>query len=258
MTKWFCRRSDVLMTWLPVLLIASGTMIGCSMKAPIDDGAGTVEAGSDSAVTASAHGAGTAPAEARPEAAPSHLLFNGESLDGWEKADFGGQGDVHVEEGVLVLPQGDPLTGVRWTGPFPTMDYEIELEAQREAGTDFFCGLTFPVGDTCASLILGGWAGETCGISSFEDMDASENETMFYRSFETNRWYAVKLRVTTTKVEAWLDGEQVVDIDTEGRRIGTRPEIDLCRPLGFASYLTAAALRDIRWRPVETETMQED
>lgn len=177
-------------------------------------------------------------------------LFDGESLAGWEVVKFGGDGPVRVEEGVLVLSMGDPMTGVRWERPFPKMDYVIELEAQRVEGTDFFCGLTFPVAESCASLILGGWGGWTCGISSLEDMDASENETTFDRSFEMNRWYSVKLRVTARKIEAWIDGEQVVDVETTGRRIGTRPEIDLCRPLGLASYLTTAALRNIRWRPV--------
>lgn len=230
MSRLFRPEGRFLMVFVLVVTVG-GVTVGCSsMKAPIDEHSGA--------------------AQVPTNPASEHRLFDGESLDGWESVDFGGQGEVHVEEGVLVLPVGDPLTGVKWTRSFPTKDYEIELMARRERGTDFFCGLTFPVGDTCASLILGGWGGETCGISSFEDMDASENETTFYRSFEMNRWYAVKLRVTKERLEAWIDDEKVVDVSITGRRIGTRPEVDLCRPLGLASYLTTAALRDIRWREV--------
>ncbi len=249
MSRLFRLESEFLTVFFLVVMVG-GVTIGCSStKAPIVEDSGSAATLPGAAATASGD-AGSEMAQARTDPAPEHRLFDGKSLDGWEKADFGGQGDVHVEEGVLVLPVGDPLTGVRWTQSFPTMDYEIELMARRERGADFFCALTFPVGDTCASLILGGWGGETCGISSLEDMDASENETTFYRSFEMNRWYVVKLRVTKKRLEAWIDDERLVDVSITGRRIGTRPEVDLCRPLGLASYQTTAALRDIRWREV--------
>ncbi|MEZ6049406.1 MAG: hypothetical protein R3C11_28265 [Planctomycetaceae bacterium] len=37
---------------------------------------------------------------------------------------------------------GADLSGVNYTGQVPTMDYEVELEAQRVDGSDFFW-LTF-------------------------------------------------------------------------------------------------------------------
>ena len=56
-----------------------------------------------------------------------------------------------------LLSDGESLTGVTWQGEPPArMNYEIELDAQRVDGSDFFCGLTFPVNKTCASLICGG------------------------------------------------------------------------------------------------------
>lgn len=235
--------SGVLRSSSVLVLMAAFALVRCSSMKGTADGTRSEEA--------PLNAGGDAVRQASDET--WHSLFDGKSLDGWEIARFGGEGPVRVEEGVLVLSMGDPMTGVRWAGPFPKMDYEIELEAQRVDGTDFFCGLTFPVGETCASFILGGWAGETCGISSLEYMDASENETTFFRSFETDRWYSVKLRVTAKKLETWLDGEKVVDVETTGRKIGTRPEIDLCRPLGLASYQTTAALRNIRWRPITGE-----
>src|SRR6185437_10256499 len=103
--------------------------------------------------------------------------------------------------------------------------------------------LTFPVGNTNASLILGGWGGGTVGISSIDGEDASENETATVMKFDTNRWYHVRVRVTETKIESWLDDKKIVDVKTEGRRIGLRfGEIEFSRPLGVATYQTTAAV----------------
>ena len=66
-------------------------------------------------------------------------------------------------------------------------------------GADFMCGLTFPVGDSHASLILGGWGGTVAGISSIDGHDASENETSSFISFPKDRWYTIRMRVTPNK-----------------------------------------------------------
>ncbi len=181
-------------------------------------------------------------------------LLSPGGLGGWKTAEFGGHGEPEVDGERLVLPMGEFLTGVVWTNEFPSLDYEIALDAMRVEGQDFFCGLTFPYRDTCASLILGGWGGRTCGISSLEGEDASSNETTDYIGFETERWYAVRLRVTGERIEAWVDERKIVDVATKDRVIDIRPEVDLCRPLGLASYQTTAALRRIRWRPASPES----
>lgn len=183
-------------------------------------------------------------------------LFDGKTLAGWKKTEFGGSLDARVEDGKLILPLGEPMTGVTWTKDFPRTGYEIDLEAQRVDGQDFFCGLTFPAGEGHASLILGGWGGGVSGISSINGRDASENETMFYREFEKGKWYAVRLRVTREAIEVWLDGDPavddpIVDLETTGKKIDVRADIRLATPLGLSTWRTAAALRNIRWRPVE-------
>src|SRR3954466_1522750 len=87
-------------------------------------------------------------------------LFDGKTLNNWQAADFEGAGDPRVEDGQLILPFGERLTGVRWTGPdLPRMNYEIAFDAKRTDGSDFFCGLTFPYNESYASLIIGGWGG---------------------------------------------------------------------------------------------------
>ena len=49
------------------------------------------------------------------------------------------------------------------------------------------------------------------GLSSLDDMDASENDTSIRRDFESGRWYALRLRVTEDRIQAWIDEEAVID-----------------------------------------------
>jgi len=179
-------------------------------------------------------------------------LFDGKSLDGWQKTDFIGKGTVEVRDGAIRLGAGRDLTGVHKTEPPYRMDYEVALDAMRADGADFFCGLTLPVGTNCCTLIVGGWGGSLVGISSLDGMDASENETSTSRSFENNRWYHIRARVTPHKIECWIDQEKVIDVTTTGKRIGMRfGEIESSAPFGIASYNTTALLKNIRVRAVD-------
>jgi len=178
-------------------------------------------------------------------------LFDGQTLGKWEITKFGGEGDIEVKDGNLVIGAGNSLSGVNWTGEYPKMNYEISLDAMRVDGSDFFCGLTFPVGEDSCSFICGGWGGGVVGLSSLDGSDASENETTGYEEFKSGQWYKIRVRVTDGKIEAWIDDKQRVDVDTEGKRIGVRIEVDISRPLGIATYNTTAALRDIKIKSVD-------
>lgn len=189
---------------------------------------------------------------ADPPAAPSGKapawkdLFDGKTLKGWKKTAFGGEGDVEVKDGRIVIGAGSPMSGITWTEDFPKTDYEVTLDAMRVSGSDFFCGLTFPVGESPCSFIVGGWGGGVVGLSSIDGSDASENETTHYQEFESGRWYTVRVRVTKDKIAAWIDKKQMVDLDTKDRRLSIRMEVDLSRPLGVSTYNTTAALRNLK------------
>ena len=178
-------------------------------------------------------------------------LFNGRNLEGWKLTKFGGDGEVEVVEGELILNQGGPLTGVTWTKAFPKVDFEISLEAQRVEGTDFFVGLTFPVRDSHASLIVGGWAGSVVGISSLDGRDASENETTQVMKFDNGKWYKFRVRVTADRIKAWIDDAAVVDVSIKDRKVTTRNEVTLSQPVGLATYDTKAAIRKLRYRIIK-------
>ena len=172
-------------------------------------------------------------------------LFDGQALGAWKVTDFGGQGDVHVKDEAIYLEMGNYATGITWSGPVVRMDYEISLEAMRVDGSDFFCALTFPVGENPCTLVLGGWGGTLCGLSNIGFYDASENETTTFYSFKNKTWYHVRLRVRPEQIVVWLDGEELINVETTGKKNDIRPEMDLCQPLGVATWVTAGAVRNI-------------
>lgn len=189
-------------------------------------------------------------------------LFNGKNIDGWKVTNFGGEGEVKVEDGCVVITQGVDLSGVTTTrkdlASFRT-NYELEFQTQRSLGNDFFVGVTFPYKDSHISLICGGWGGSLCGLSSLSGLDASENETMSVQSFTNGQWYDVRIRVTDRKIEAWMresadkdrkwtDEENLVDVETADHKIDVRFEVDLSKPLGFATYQSTAKIRNARIR----------
>ena len=180
-------------------------------------------------------------------------LFDGETLKGWEATEFGGEGDVKAEDGRIVLGTGNDLTGIHTERKLPKVNYEVELEAMRVDGSDFFCGLTFPVGESHCSLIVGGWGGGVCGLSSLDAQDASENETTSFREFKSGKWYPIRLRVTDKTISAWIEGKEILNQEITGRKLSVRAEVLPSKPFGVASWQTTAALRGIRIRELPAE-----
>lgn len=195
--------------------------------------------------------------ESAKEATPKTewVLFDGKSLANWEAVDMGGSGDVAVEGGQLIINQGESLSGVvfKKTEELPLTNYEITLQAKRLQGVDFFCGLTFPVGDLkkCATLVCGGWGGSVTGISSIDDLDAANNATGTYQRYEDDKWYTIRLRVTPENLSVWLNDKQVVDQDIAGRKVSLRQgPIESYAPLSLTTYNTMAAIRDVRLKAI--------
>jgi hypothetical protein len=90
------------------------------------------------------------------------------------------------------------------------------------------------------------------GISSIDGADASENATTRTMTFETGRWYRIRLRVSAQRIETWIGEKKVVNAVTTGRKLSLRAgDIAFSKPFGLASWLTSAAFRDIEIRDVE-------
>lgn len=197
-------------------------------------------------------------AEPKATKAPAwESLFDGKTLAGWAQSGFEAEGAVRVAspyldgKGAIVIEKGTTLSGVTSTrgSALPRMNYELSLEAMRVEGGDFFCGLTFPVGPAAVTLVVGGWGGTVVGISSVDRADASMNETSQEIEFKDRQWYRIRVRVTTDKIETWIDGEKKIELTTTGRILSLRPgDVQKSLPLGIASYMTTAAVREIRLR----------
>jgi hypothetical protein len=176
-------------------------------------------------------------------------LFDGKSLAGWKSTNFGGEGEVSVKAGVIVLENGNDMTGITFAGKdFPKIDYEVTLEGKRVKGNDFFCTTTFPVGDDFCSFVVGGWGGNVVGLSRIDGRDAVENDTTQGKDFKLDQWYRIRIRVTKQKIQAWIDKDQMVDLETKGKKITIRGECESSKPFGVATWRTEGAVRDIRVR----------
>lgn len=179
-------------------------------------------------------------------------LFDGKTLDGWKVIDYAGKGPTQIKDGVLEIGMGDSLTGVVFTNKPVRMNYEITLEGRKTMGSDFFCGLTIPYASNSCTIILGGWGGGLVGLSSVDGMDASENSHSRNMEFEMNRWYKIRVRVTPSKIEAWLDDKQILNVATEEHLISMRPgEIEECVPLGIATWQTRGEIKNIRLKKLD-------
>lgn len=197
--------------------------------------------------------AASAPAQTNHWTTNWTSLFDGKTLNHWTSTDFAGHGDVTVEDGQIKILMGADLSGITWTnGSLPKTNYEISLQAVKLSGSDFFCGLTFPVANSSCSLIMGGWGGGITGLSSLDDADASENETTRSLAYEKGQWYHILLRVTAAKIEAWLDDKKIIDVSTAGHKVSLRPgSIYLSEPLGIATYETTSGIKDFKLRLIE-------
>lgn len=179
-------------------------------------------------------------------------LIKTDSLDGWETINYGGEGECSVENGVLVMESGERMTGIGLTrDDLPTTNYEISLEARRVQGIDMFCGLTFPVDDSFCTLVVGGWAGATVGLSCIDELDASSNDTTRIMLLESKRWYRIRIRVLPEKIVAWIDDEEVVSQALEGHIISLRTETVPCKPFGLCTFQTTAETKNLQIRRIK-------
>lgn len=182
-------------------------------------------------------------------------LFNGVELGPWHPTDFTHPGPITIQDSCILIGMGGYLSGITWNGPLVRMNYEIELDAKRLEGNDFFCGLTFPYGESFCTLVVGGWSNTVIGLSNVNGEDASDNETSNWMPLHDNQWYHIRLRVTSSRIQTWINENQMVDLDTRGKTIDIRMDIKKSVPLGIATYWTKAAIRNIMLTRLNSEEL---
>jgi hypothetical protein len=193
-----------------------------------------------------------------PSKAPVKLvLFDGKTLDGWEQVKTYKASGVKVEDGSLVLEAGGPMTAIKTTRTdLPTIDYELSFEAKRTSGEDFFAAATFPVGKSFVTLVNGGWGGSVTGLSSLNGSDASENETRQFVKYENGTWYKFQVHVTAEVIRCWIDDKASFAVNHHDLQVKTRIETRPCQPLGFASYRSSGAIRNVEVRSLTLDEIK--
>jgi len=212
------------------------------------------ETSSQAAAAVTAHDTPAGTAEGA-RIGPTLALLDEKHVGGWKQSPFDEEGSAKFEDGQYVIGAGRPMSGITWQREFPTSNYEISLQAQRAEGGDFFCGLTFPVGNDFCSLIVGGWGGGLVGLSSLDGHDASENETTVFDQFENGRWYEIRLLVSDLEIKAWIDGRRYLRVKRAEHDFSIRFELKQSRPFGLATYRTTARIKDLQLHRLKPPVM---
>ena len=185
-------------------------------------------------------------------------LFDGESLENWSVPVYGGDGKVEVKEGNIVIGKGDAVTGILYEKEFPKVHYEIQYEARRTGGYDFFGSCTFPIKESFCTFVTGGWGGGLTGLSNIDGYNAYENTTGQHVDYEDHVWYRFRIQVTDERLRVWLTAQDeegkweaekcIIEMELEDREFSIRYEMEQYKPLGFCTYVTEGQIRNIEYR----------
>ena len=251
----------ILIRNVPVLLaVAMATLISTHAAAQETEGAEVSE--QQSAPTKSVDGESKRSEKDKKKAAdkqPTDLgdeikIFDGKTLKNWttvKKFDFEQHGKIEVRNGSIHLEEGRPATGIAVKTKIPKSNYEISFRARRVKGSDFFCGLTFPIKKEFCTLILGGWGGQIVGLSNIDSFNAAENNTTQVIDFKNGQWYKVRLRVTDEFIRVWIDGEQIIEVEANHHKFTIYWEQEPVRPLGIVTWYTHGELKDLKLHKVK-------
>ena len=169
---------------------------------------------------------------------PTDLAYEDQS---WKSSD---NKPLAVGSDMITIEPGNPYSGATWTGPFPTDNYELSLEATRLEGQDIFCGIVFPIREDTCSLILGGWDNSLLGMSMIDGLSAAENVTSYPESFTNHTWSTVVLKVTSGNVSVTLNEKTVIDLQRDHHTFSLYPGLEMYEPFGFFTYNSKALIRN--------------
>jgi alpha-N-arabinofuranosidase len=127
-------------------------------------------------------------------------------------------------------------------------DYEYSMEARKTGGDEGFL-ILFRVADAKRFYWanLGGWHNQWHGL---ERGDVEHRRGVGQRvkgSIETGRWYRIRVRCEASRLQVWLDDQQVLDY--------TDPEAHLAGGVGVGTWATQAEFRNVSVAGLDGKTL---
>ncbi|HLG19909.1 MAG TPA: hypothetical protein VI895_08870 [Bdellovibrionota bacterium] len=161
-----------------------------------------------------------------------HLLFDGESLEGWVC-----KGNCYVSEGSLALqPWG---TSAVTAEVAPSDRFCFQVEAKKIAGEDGFV-ILFPCDGKSLAWVVGGWGNKHSELAGY-------SATRTDHALERNQWAHVEIRVEGDGVEGFLDAKKMWAVSRADIR-SPSPDAGFQDGLGVAVWNTLAKFRNARYR----------
>jgi len=91
------------------------------------------------------------------------------------------------------------------------------------------------------------------GLDGVDGRGYRDNPALAQMKFETNHWYAVRVRVAGGKVEVWADGTRLISLPVEGHTFAIEDQQAALKPLGLSAYQGTTAVRNVKLRRVGAE-----
>ncbi len=127
-------------------------------------------------------------------------------------------------------------------------DYEYALEARKTGGDEGFL-ILFRVVDEKRFYWanLGGWHNEWHGLERGDGDHRRGAGRRVKGSIETGKWYRIRVRCEASRVQVWLDDQQVLDF--------TDPKAYMTGGVGVGTWATQAEFRNVRVTGLDGKTL---
>ncbi|NQT88411.1 DUF1080 domain-containing protein, partial [bacterium] len=194
-----------------------------------------------------------------PDEAGWVSLFDGKSLDGWQKVSrfpvpkkYGpgtsGEATLDAAKQCIFLEPGNPISGIHCKTALPTTDYEVELEATSSDGKAPMFRVVFLVGGAHCTLLVTGGERSRVGLDIVDGKGMADNGTAADVDIDPAKWTRVRFRVTDSKVAVWMNDQQVIEQSREGHDLDRSPYYRHVENLGLCARGSRPAFRNIRFR----------
>jgi hypothetical protein len=152
----------------------------------------------------------------------------------------------------------DAVAGARMVLPWEqTAEYDFQVEFTRHSGSNSIA-IIFVAGGNQATLDIDGWGQHLAGIQNIGGRTMRDNPTRVNNvRLENNRRYTAEVRVRKDRVEALLDGKQIVSHRTDGSDLNLLNlwRLPDAKSLGLGAWDSATTFHRVRIRPATGNAM---